>query len=293
MDDLKLLSENLNLSVSKKNSRQRSVSLAQSESGAHYLAGSIDSDTKLLGISSEQAVLGLATLAQDYKIHQIITLRELGEEVFSLSPIIAKIIIDYSSRTGKAIEYSVIDMSGNKLFDTLNLNKFYTAYQPANNLLARVNSDIAVSPNWLELPTQNLDYQKILKEYALKGLERNFPISEGVSGYSTAVITKSGRLYYGGQYSSSDERLGLHSEMNVVISALMNKDDEITHLGLVSTKYPDSPCFPCGGCRQFLAELSNKFNWDLEILCFAKETDDLAQRKISDLLPDLWTSKKW
>ncbi|HRZ30177.1 MAG TPA: hypothetical protein P5274_00685 [Candidatus Paceibacterota bacterium] len=293
MDDLKLLVENLNLSVGKKDSKQRSVSLAQSESGAHYLAGSVDSDNKLLGISSEQAVLGLSTLAQDYKVHRIITLRESDEKVFSLSPIIAKIIIDYSRRTGKTIEYSVVNTSGNKLFYTPNLSQFYTVYQPTNNLLTRINSDIKASHNWLELPTQNLDYPKILKEYAIKGLERNFPTSEGTSGYGTAVITKSGRLYYGGQYSSFDERLGLHSEMNVIISALMNKDDEITHLGLVSTKYTDSPCFPCGGCRQFLGELSTKFNWDLKILCFAKETDNLIQRTISDLLPDLWTSKKW
>ena len=131
-----------------------------------------------------------------------------------------------------------------------------------------------------------------LKKYAILGVTRNFPQYDSASGYGTAILTKSGKIYFGGQYSSFDHRLGFHSEMTTIISSLMDGENDITHLGIVSTKYKDSPCDCCGICRQFISEMAVRYDWNLKIFNFALDTDDCRENSIKDYLPSQWSNKK-
>ena len=132
-----------------------------------------------------------------------------------------------------------------------------------------------------------------LKIFAIKGIERNFPLYDSASGYGTALFTKSGKVHFAGQYSKMGKSLGLHSEINAIISAISQEDYDIECIGVVSTKYPDTPCNMCGVCRQLIGEISTKLNISPKLYCFSKDTDEYTEHTIEDYLPDAWTSKKW
>ncbi len=292
-DYTKILKDALNLCVSKKKDSKRTSSVAISDKGNIYAAGSVDSDTHLLNISSEQISLMLASSAKDYKIKKIITLSDNFDADVLVLPQTVEIIIDHSIRTGVPISYEMINSEGKTLLSAENAIKLAEYYNPKPNILSMTkNSDI--SPNKVDIKVKNEeDKIKKLKEYAIKGVSRNFPTSDKASGYGTAVITKNSTLYFAGQYSSPDKRLGLHSEMCAILSAIMDKNAEITHIGLISTKYADEPCNMCGICRQFIAEISAKFNLNPKIYCFSMNSDKTDEHTMPEYLPNSWNSKNW
>src|SRR3989344_4491433 len=85
------------------------TSTAVSESGQRYAAGRVASQTHLLDIPSELAALVRATHANDYRITEVYT---LTEKFTSPPPIVLKILIDHSARTGVPIRYTISDASG-------------------------------------------------------------------------------------------------------------------------------------------------------------------------------------
>lgn len=287
------LRQSLDLCILKTNDPNRTVSVAYSTGGKEYVAGRVGSDTKLLDISSEQAALILSVQNQDYKVNKVVTLVENPGEGFFVSPLTLKIIIDHGARTSTAIEYIVKDLDENILFHTDDATQAMPFYKLALKQLSKTKGEVVISPNKIILePDSGNDYLELLKKYATRGIERSFPAYDSASGYGTAVITKDNTLYFSGQYSGAGSS-SIHSEMSAVISALMDSNTEITHLGVVSTKFADAPCDMCGCCRQFLSEIMDRFKLDIEIYCFAKDTDEYRKYKISEYLPGQWTSKKW
>jgi cytidine deaminase len=301
----KNLKKSLELAVVKKPDSFRSSSIAFSKSGEVYSAGNIESDTHLLNISSEQATLALSTANNDYGVYKIQSLYEKPNKNAVLSPIIAKIIIDHQIRTDQKIEYEIFDSESKNIFQTKDLTKNLPFYNPENVPLQIVNKKISSSKNKTAFPKKG-NFEKNLKEFSLKGLLRNFPTYDSASGYGSAVFCKDGSVYFAGQYSSFDHRMNIHSEMNAIISALMDRNNtkstngvtnttnikEITHIGIVSTKFPNTPCNSCGCCRQFISEINAKFNLNIEIICFAKKTEQFEKHFIKDYLPNAWTNKR-
>jgi len=285
MQEFEKLKSTLELAVSKK-AGDGSASVAYSRSGQKYFAGSVDSDTNILNVTSEHASLCLSTLNTDYGIEKIVTLAGNG---VAISPIPLKIIADYSLRTKLPVSYKLINQDQNIIFETRDVFEALNFYKPEEILLSRIQNS-KFSQNYTEA---RVSEPLELKQFAVQGIERNFPLYDSASGYGTALTTKSGKVYFGGQYSSPDKRLGLHSEMTTMISALMAGEREIESIGIVSSKFPDSPCDMCGICRQFLAEISAKLNIDPVLYCFSRDTDEYKTYKINDYLPSVWTSKKW
>ncbi|MFA6551874.1 MAG: ASCH domain-containing protein [Candidatus Paceibacterota bacterium] len=284
------LKETLKLSIVSKLDNPRSASIAYSKSGQIYAAGSVDSDTHLLNISSEQAVLALSASANDYEVYKIESVYEKPDKNAPLSPIIAKIIVDHQIRTGQEIEYEIFDTKGEKIFSEKNLANILPFYNPSDVKLDRTSQKTPPSKNKALFPKKG-NFEKNLKDFALKGFERNFPTYDSASGYGSAVLTKDGSVYIAGQYSSFEHRMNIHSEMNAIISALMDKNFEITHLGLVSTKFLDCPCNSCGACRQFISEINAKFNLNIEIVTFSKDTDQFEKHFIKEYLPEAWGNR--
>ncbi len=286
----KRLLDALSLSVTKKNKKDNlgtTASIAYSLSGRSYVGGIIESDTNLLHISSEQSALTCAMHHNDFKVNHVVTL--FAQRDTPISPITLKTLVDWGIRTREKIRYTVIDQKGKILFETGDVQKSLPFYHPAPITLSKVAStEISEPRTVLKRVTPML-----LKQYALEGLLRNFPTYDSASGYGAAIVTKKGEVYFGGQYSSLEKRTGLHAEMAVVAGALMSGLTDITHLGLVSSKFKDEPCTMCGCCRQFLAELSEKQGWKLKLLCFAKDTPDYRLMNITELLPEKWSSKQW
>lgn len=282
------LKKSLDLCVTKKDHNERTSSVSISKSGNHYYGGLIESDTNTFNISSEQVCLVLSTISNDYRVEKIITMLETPTSQNFISPLILKNIIDHQIRTGFNIEYTVVDVNGKILFHKENIQKYIPFYRPLPILLSRTN--LKYSPYKIKSKVNNV---KILKNTAILGLNKNFPLYESASGYASAVRTSKGNVYFAGQYSCPDKRLSLHSEVNAVIAALMNKDYKIMSLGLVSTKYKDTPCNLCGNCRQFISEINDKYGLNIQIHLFAMDNHKSKKYSLKEYLPGLWSSKKW
>lgn len=287
LDDLQELRDALKLCVVSNDNR--TASIAYSQSGEKYAAGSVQSDTHLLDIPSEQAALVVSTHHNDFAIHRITTITEEQEGVL-VSPLILKIIIDHARRTGIPISYTIFNREGAVLFEAKDVRALCSFYQPTAKPLEKVQGS---TPNINKTKWDSAEgtLKDALKRCALLGSERTFPTGDSASGYGAAVAAKSGMLYFGGQYSSFEKRNGLHAEMAVITVALMDGAIDITHVGIASTKHRDIPCTPCGCCRQFMTEIFRKYDSNPRVYCFAKENDASKEYSVEELLPDVWTSK--
>lgn len=290
--ELERLRQGLELCITKKIGTERGSSIAYSKSGKSYMGALVESDTHLLNIAPEQTALCLAIQKRDYGIERVVTMSENAKQNEAVSPIIIKILVDYTRRTGTTLGYTILNQNGDVFFETADVRDIVPFYSPAPVILERVKTNLPIEENTAQIDLSSNNLHAILKEYAILGLDRAFPTYDSASGYATAVATKNGKVYFSGQYSSFEKRTGIHSETAAMIAALMDKNRDITHLALVSTKYKKDPCTLCGICRQFLFEISSQFNLDIKILCFALKSDLFHKYSIDAYLPNAWSSKK-
>jgi cytidine deaminase len=282
------LRSNLERCIGKVSDSFRTSSVARSVSGAIYDGVLIGSDTNLLTITSEQVALSMATAVQEYGIEKVITMTT-GSASDLQSPLVLKILVDHALRTKRVIAYSIVNQNGETLFEIDDVQKAFPFYSPVPIILEKVSTAV-VAANIVETDVENIE---ALKQCAIEGILRNFPLYDSASGYGAAVMTSSGKIFFSGQYSSPDRRLSAHAEMNAMLCAVMAGETDIIRLGVVSSKFTDEPCQMCGMCRQFLAEMCAKWNIDPAIHCFASETDASVMWRLKEYLPATWTSKKW
>lgn len=288
MEHVQELKKALLLSVQKNSSREKDENTATcitSSSGHSYFSGKIESDNHLLDISSEQAALIQAVHHNDFNIEHVITLVE--NETGVASPLVLKILADFSVRIKKSLSYSILDTSGKTIFETKDVINELSFYNPPSIQVDSLSKRVYTSNKIKGCTPDDLE------TYARIGIERNFPTYDSASGYGVSLLTSDGTIYFGGQYSSFEKRTNLHAEMSVITSALMDGSRSFTHLGLISSKHKDEPCTLCGCCRQFIAELEHKLDLQLQILCFASEKDIRITYTIDELLPYQWSSKKY
>lgn len=102
------------------------------------------------------------------------------------------------------------------------------------------------------------------------------------------VLTKSNNTYVGANIENATFGATICAERVAIDSAIMNNDKEIVCIAIVSQS--GDYTFPCGICRQVMAEFSN----DMEIVV-AKNENDYKIYKLEDLLPHNFTQKdiKW
>ena len=288
----KALRDKLDLAVAKKGTAFRSVTVASSDSENAYWSGSIASDTHLLDISSEQAALYLAVAARDYETAALTTMVEDTLSHSFPSPLVLNILIDYERRVERTLTYTVVDHKGARLFESNNLTSLVPFYNPPYQSLALVSKKHPVEHNWTTEQERDV-MPRALKAYAQEGMERYFPSKDSGSAYGASARTNDGTIFFAGGWSSFEHRTNIHPEMGAVITALMNGKHALTDIGVVSTKYNDTPAELCGTCRQFIAEINARFKLDIHIHCFALKNDSIHSYAIEEYLPHPWTSKKW
>lgn len=286
--DTVALSHALSLSLPE-SLKQRAGSVATSASGASYAAGRVGSQTHLLDIPSELAALVRAVHANDCCITEVAT---LAEGASSPSPLVLKILADHGARTGLPIRYSLRDAAGTAVFETPDARAAIPAYRSPLPVLASLVSRRPDAPKRVLAGPPPADIERQLRDAAVAGCARNFPTREGASGYGAAVLTAEGMLYFGGQYSDPGERLGVHAEMAVLLNVLMDGARNITHIGIASSKFPDTPASPCGACRQFIAEMSRAYGFSPKLCVFASAGAASASYTLPELLPVQWSNKK-
>jgi cytidine deaminase len=116
-----------------------------------------------------------------------------------------------------------------------------------------------------------------LIEAATKARDRaHAPYSKFFVG--AALLTKSGKIFTGCNVENVSLGLTICAERNAVAAAIAGGEKELAAIAIV-TDFPE-PVFPCGACRQVLAE----FNPGLEVIASTIEGRS-ETALLSELLP--------
>ncbi|MCX7846035.1 MAG: cytidine deaminase [Dictyoglomaceae bacterium] len=100
----------------------------------------------------------------------------------------------------------------------------------------------------------------------------NFPVG-------SALLTKSGKVYLGTNIENASYGLTICAERVAIFKAVSEGEREFSKIIIVGKE--GEGLFPCGGCRQVMAE----FSLDLEILLYDPKKGEFKSWKVKELLP--------
>lgn len=124
---------------------------------------------------------------------------------------------------------------------------------------------------------------KQLIELAIKAKQNSY---SPYSGYrvGAVVLTKSGKTFLGANIENCAYGPTNCAERSAIFSAISNGERDLKKIAIVGSS--DDICYPCGVCRQVIAELAPK----IEIIC-AKDKDNFVVKTIEELLPNAFSKK--
>ncbi|MDN5345242.1 MAG: cytidine deaminase [Clostridia bacterium] len=99
-----------------------------------------------------------------------------------------------------------------------------------------------------------------------------------------ALLTAEGRIYSGGNIENAAYSLTVCAERVALFQAVAAGERDFVALAVVGGD--ERACFPCGACRQVLAE----FAPDLEVIT-GQPGGPVQRRTLKELLPDVFTLK--
>lgn len=102
------------------------------------------------------------------------------------------------------------------------------------------------------------------------------PYSDHIVG--ATLRSKDGEVYAGANVENSSYGVTMCAERNALGTAVSNGPIEFSDILIVSSG--EDPAWPCGMCRQALAEFGNMRVWT------GQNTDELEWKMLSDLLPE-------
>jgi cytidine deaminase (EC 3.5.4.5) len=110
------------------------------------------------------------------------------------------------------------------------------------------------------------------------------------SGYSVgaAVLTENGNIYKGCNVENQSYGLTICAERNAVFSAVAAGERHIKAIAIVGSFRGEEItdyAYPCGACRQVIAEFSDSDT----VVIVAKSIDDYKKFTIAELLPECFT----
>ncbi len=112
------------------------------------------------------------------------------------------------------------------------------------------------------------------------------------SGFSVAsiVVTKAGEVFKGVNVESVAYPTTICAERNAIFSAVTNgvQRGDIVEVHILARNVEKNfvEAFPCGSCRQVIAEQSNN---EAKVYVYASQTD-ISEHTISELLPHAFFS---
>ena len=116
-----------------------------------------------------------------------------------------------------------------------------------------------------------------LKSAAVSMLERSYcPYSHFPVG--AALECEDGTVYTGCNIENAGYSATVCAERTAVLKAVSEGHRRFKRIVVAGRS--DSPCVPCGECRQVLSE----FSPELEVICLDKDGNELAL-SLTDLLP--------
>ena len=127
-----------------------------------------------------------------------------------------------------------------------------------------------------------MDNRELIK-LALEARKNSYsPYSDFKVG--AALLTKSGKVYTGCNIENAAFGPTVCAERTALFKAVSEGEQEFVRIAVAGGKndIPDSYAFPCGVCRQVLAEFCGA---DFEIIS-AVSPEDSVSRTLSEMLPD-------
>lgn len=107
------------------------------------------------------------------------------------------------------------------------------------------------------------------------------------SGYkvAAAALAKDGRIFTGVNIENSSYGLTICAERVAIFNAISAGCKDLSMIAIASDN-PSLPPFPCGACRQVMAE----FNKDIKVVI--KTSSGILELTLSELLPYSFDFKK-
>jgi cytidine deaminase len=107
---------------------------------------------------------------------------------------------------------------------------------------------------------------------------------------AAGLILEDGRVVTGVNYESASYGLTLCAERTAIARAQAEGSLQGTTALIISARYADSggepfQLTPCGACRQWLAELSQRLGKDFPVYCFWDGIESGLQDSAQNLLP--------
>lgn len=260
----------------------RAAAVAVSRSGASYIGAQFDSATKVLNFSPEQTALLSAVQHKDYDIQEVVAIHPFEPEGEIVSPLNLKFLIDFSRRTNTTLQYRVNNVDGSTAFATDDVETAIPWYKPNQR------------PIYIKSTQETNKFRsngRDMKSLALNGISRAFTTYPEASRYGAAIKTMGQNVFTSGQYSSYEGRLNIHAEVGAVIAALLAGEQDLTDLAVVSEKQAKHVCTTCGMCLQFLTEVSDRYDLQLNIENHASQSDSVERHLLSECLPYTWSPK--
>ncbi|MEX0326680.1 MAG: cytidine deaminase [Puniceicoccaceae bacterium] len=129
---------------------------------------------------------------------------------------------------------------------------------------------------------------------AESALEQSYCPHSGLS-VAAGLVLSSGEVVTGINYESVSYGLTLCAERSAITRAQVEgKASEVEALVLSAcqkgSEAPGEPLTPCGACRQWLLELSNRLGRDFPVYSFWKGTDSGLAGTVRELLPSAFES---
>ncbi|MDA1189170.1 MAG: cytidine deaminase [Chloroflexi bacterium] len=94
-----------------------------------------------------------------------------------------------------------------------------------------------------------------------------------------AVLTDAGVVYTGCNVENASSPLAICAERSAIAAAVNDEGPGMGLRAVAVANAEESPCSPCGACRQTMAEFGDP------VVLFTGEDDDLVELPLSELLP--------
>ena len=122
--------------------------------------------------------------------------------------------------------------------------------------------------------------KKQLVEKAIEARKLSYsPYSHFAVG--AALLTKDGQVFLGANIENSAYPLCMCAERNALYNAMMYGYSKKDFLMLALSADTDSPCSPCGACRQVISELFPKEG----VIIMTNLKGEVQETNIEELLP--------
>ena len=108
------------------------------------------------------------------------------------------------------------------------------------------------------------------------------------SGYSVgaALLTKDGRIYLGCNVENASYTPTICAERNAFFKAVFDGIRVFSAIAVIGSG--ESPAFPCGVCRQVMAEFCER---DFVVVTSNKDKSIVVQNTLNELLPNSFGPK--